>query len=187
MLGDTPKAKKRRNRVKDVATRGRLWKHSTLADIDGMISPGEIAEMFCFTLVRNPWDRMVSLYFYLWHNLGRHREKLGDKTFAEFVDHIAANQPLEPVGPYNWLGLSQANPQTAWTHDGNERRMQFIGRYEHLADDWAFVCKVLGIDTELPLTNTTNHRPYQEYYTPALRDTVGEIYERDVSEWGYEF
>ncbi len=29
MLGDTPKAQKRRRRLKDVTTRGRLWKHST--------------------------------------------------------------------------------------------------------------------------------------------------------------
>jgi len=33
VLGDTPKALRRRGRVKDVAARGRLWKHSTLADL----------------------------------------------------------------------------------------------------------------------------------------------------------
>ena len=35
LIGDTPKAKRRRHRLKDVQTAGRLWKHSTLADIDG--------------------------------------------------------------------------------------------------------------------------------------------------------
>ncbi|MFI2767378.1 Type II secretory pathway, pullulanase PulA, partial [Sulfitobacter sp. M22386] len=29
MLGDTPKARKRRRRVQGVETAGRLWKHST--------------------------------------------------------------------------------------------------------------------------------------------------------------
>ena len=33
LIGDTPKARKRRKRVKALKADGRLWKHSTLADI----------------------------------------------------------------------------------------------------------------------------------------------------------
>ena len=33
LIGDTPKAVKRRGRLKGLETAGRLWKHSTLADI----------------------------------------------------------------------------------------------------------------------------------------------------------
>ncbi|MBC7181700.1 MAG: Type II secretory pathway, pullulanase PulA, partial [Roseovarius sp.] len=32
LIGDTPKARRRRARLKGVQARGRLWKHSTLAD-----------------------------------------------------------------------------------------------------------------------------------------------------------
>ena len=39
MLGDTPKALKRRRRLKDAfKRRGVLWKHSTLSDIEGLVS-----------------------------------------------------------------------------------------------------------------------------------------------------
>ena len=65
MLGDTPKALKRRGRVQGTATRGRLWKHSKLSDLDGLLAPEELPELFVFTLVRNPWDRMVSYYHWL--------------------------------------------------------------------------------------------------------------------------
>ena len=33
ILGDTPKEVKRRKRLRDVKTAGRLWKHSILADV----------------------------------------------------------------------------------------------------------------------------------------------------------
>lgn len=65
MLGDTPKAVKRRKRLVDVRTAGRLWKHSTLADLDGLVAADEIDDLFIFTMVRNPWDRMVSNYHWL--------------------------------------------------------------------------------------------------------------------------
>jgi hypothetical protein len=68
MLGDTPKAVKRCKRLRDVKTAGRLWKHSTLADVDGLVTPAQMDDAFIFTLVRNPWDRMVSYYHWLQNN-----------------------------------------------------------------------------------------------------------------------
>ena len=37
MMGDTPKAVKRRKRLDGANAAGRLWKHSTLADIEGLV------------------------------------------------------------------------------------------------------------------------------------------------------
>ncbi|MFN3606262.1 MAG: sulfotransferase family 2 domain-containing protein, partial [Cypionkella sp.] len=65
IIGDTPKARARKARLKAANAAGRLWKHSTLADIDGLIPRDELAGFFCFTLVRNPWDRLVSYYHWL--------------------------------------------------------------------------------------------------------------------------
>ena len=65
LLGDTPKAVKRRRRVAGVPASGRLWKHSMLTDLYGLVTQDEIEDFFVFTLVRNPWDRMVSYYHWL--------------------------------------------------------------------------------------------------------------------------
>ena len=64
LIGDTPKAKRRKRRLEGLKTHGRLWKHSTLADIDGLLSEAELQRMFVFTMVRNPWDWYVSLWAY---------------------------------------------------------------------------------------------------------------------------
>ncbi len=80
LIGDTPKARRRRGRLKGVQTAGRLWKHSTLADIDGLVTPEFVANAFVFTLVRNPWDRMVSYYHWL-----------RDQTFDHPAVYLARN------------------------------------------------------------------------------------------------
>ena len=65
IIGDTPKARARRGRLAGLTPRGRLWKHSTLADIDGVVRGEELERLFLVTLVRNPWDRVVSYYHWL--------------------------------------------------------------------------------------------------------------------------
>ena len=65
LIGDTPKAVRRRPRLKGLTPAGRLWKHSTLADIEGVVAREELARLLIVTLTRNPWDRLVSYWSWL--------------------------------------------------------------------------------------------------------------------------
>lgn len=62
IIGVTPKAKQRRERLARLTPAGRLWKHSTLRDIDGIVETSAMQDYFVFTIVLNPQDRMVSYY-----------------------------------------------------------------------------------------------------------------------------
>ena len=89
IIGDTPKAKQRRKRLADLTPAGRLWKHSTLRDIDGIVDASAMQDYFVFTMVRNPWDRLVSYYHWAREQSFDHPvvRAAAEHEFAEFLHH----------------------------------------------------------------------------------------------------
>lgn len=179
MLGDTPKAVKRRKRMKNVPAAGRLWKHSTLADIEGVVTRDEIAQMFCFALVRNPWDRVVSYYHWLRDQSFDHpMVRLAQQTgFADFLETPALQDSLTnaPYGSYLQDGA------------GVDRANLFI-RLEHFAQDAEPLFDHLGFRVELPVENASDRAAsYEEYYTDDLAQIVARICSDDISRFGYGF
>lgn len=179
MLGDTPKARNRRSRVKDVATRGRLWKHSTLADIDGLVRAEEVATFFTFTMVRNPWDRMVSYYYWLRGQTFDH-PAVGAAKACDFDAFL--NDPLIAQSV-------RANPAASYMHDaqGVERCNAYI-RLEHFEQDAQPLFDHLGFRVELPHHNTSARpRDYRMAYSDHSTQVVSDICAEDIVRFGYRF
>lgn len=179
MLGDTPKALKRRRRMQGVQTRGRLWKHSTLTDIDGLLASEEMDGLFAFTLVRNPWDRAVSYYHWLKEQSFDHPTVvLAQKLdFSGFVMHpaILASFRAYPAGRY----MRRA--------DGREQCDAYI-RIEQFDEDAAPLFVHLGFELDLPRTNQSDRaREYQRYYTAESAAMIAECCAEDIARFGYGF
>ncbi|MEQ5825961.1 sulfotransferase family 2 domain-containing protein [Sulfitobacter sp. NFXS29] len=175
MLGDTPKALKRRRRLQGVQAAGRLWKHSTLADADGLLRPEELKGLFCFTLVRNPWDRVASYYRWL-RGQGFDHPAVGlakQSDFAGFLRHPQTQASL------------RAWPARRYMEDaaGRERCDRYI-RLEHFPDDAGPLFEHLGFELELPRVNASEGAAA---YTPELRDVVAEICAEDIARFGYVY
>ena len=179
MLGDTPKAVKRRKRLKDVKAAGRLWKHSTLADIDGLITPEQMDDLFIFTLVRNPWDRMVSYYHWLQEQTFQHDAVTlaQTMTFRQFAQssQIIASFKATPAQHY------MTDPK------GKVRCNAYI-RIEHFAEDVAPLVNHLGFDLVLDHVNASNRRSgYQSYYCDGSQAAVESACAEDIERFGYSF
>ncbi|MEL6463840.1 MAG: sulfotransferase family 2 domain-containing protein [Pseudomonadota bacterium] len=177
MLGDTPKALKRRRKVQDIQTRGRLWKHATMADIDGLVP--SLDGLFAFTLVRNPWDRMVSYYHWLRDQDFDHPAVAlaGQMAFTEFACAAQTRASM------------QASPARHYMTDasGAERCDLYI-RLEHLDVDAAPLWDHLGFRLRLPLVNASDRRPdYRSYYDADTRDAVALACAEDIERFGYSF
>jgi len=179
LIGDTPKARRRRRRLRGVQTAGRLWKHSTMADIDGLLSPAQVADYFAFTLVRNPWDRMVSYYHWLRvqrfdHPQVRLAARLG---FADFVLHSQTRAAI------------RAAPCASYMRDaaGVERCDAYI-RIEQFDDDAAALWRHLGFRLELPRANASRRaRDFRCYYGDDTAQAVADDCAEDIARFGYVF
>ncbi len=180
LIGDTPKARRRRGRVKQLQAAGRLWKHATLADIGGVVSAAEMRDFYTFTLVRNPWDRMVSYYHWLRaQRFGHPAVTLATRLdFGAFVAHpqTVASLRAAPYGQYMRDGT------------GQECATQFI-RIEHLADEIVPFERHLGFSLGHiePVNKSARARDYRGYYTDDTAALIGDIAAPDIARFGYRF
>ncbi|MGI3168605.1 sulfotransferase family 2 domain-containing protein [Pseudooceanicola sp. C21-150M6] len=179
MLGDTPKARKRRGRLKDVQTRGRLWKHSTVADLDGLVSPAELDELLIFALVRNPWARAVSYYHWL-----------RQQSFDHPAVRIAKAEAFSPFLNHPLVGRSfRASPARHYVTDasGAERPALFL-RLEQFGEDAAPLWRHLGFELALPEENKTGTGAgYRDFYSKADSNLLAELCAEDIARFGYRF
>lgn len=162
------------------------FNHASIASlIDfGVITTEWAHARWAFAVVRNPWDRLVSLYRYLWGTLAGRYTQYAPHTFPRFVEQVTS-QFNQPIGMYNWRGLSMASPQSEWLRELCVT--QTVYKFENLPGAITHISLRLGQDIRMPHLNTTERRPYPEYYSPALRDAIGEYYAEDIKRFAYTF
>ena len=179
LIGDTPKARRRRGRLNGLRAAGRLWKHSTLADIDGAIPAEQIRRAFVFTLVRNPWDRLVSYYHWL-----------RDQSFDHPAVTLARVQDFSGfLNAPETIAALRAQPYAHYmtARDGREYCSAYL-RLEHFDTDAAPLLEHLGFELTLPVVNrSARSGTYQDYYTRADRDLIADIAAADIGRFGYRF
>jgi phosphoribosyl 1,2-cyclic phosphodiesterase len=123
---------------------------------------------FVFAFVRNPWDRLLSFYYFKKHNAINKITQ--DMTFKYFV----SSNKVHLVDQYSYI-------------DGFGD-FSFVGRFENLQQDFNIVCDKIGIpQQQLPHRNKTDHKHYTEYYDDETRQMVAERYAKDIEYFGYKF
>jgi len=131
-----------------------------------------------FAFVRNPYDRAVSLFFYL------KRLKLvkEDSSFLQFCRKLVESG-IPDIGLFNTDGLSQCNPQIRWVAGV---RLDFLGRFEKVEEDFRRLLDVVNLPpVRLPRVNISSHEPYDRYYCEESRQIVADLYADDFLEFRY--
>ncbi len=132
--------------------------------------------------VRNPYDRCVSAYFYLLTGGNGNKQDLYDKTkyiskFASFEDFVLN-------------GLDKASvEQQHFFHQYRfiDRKIDFIGKYERLYEDFFKMCKSLKIKhNNIKSKNKFSLRNYIPLYSNNMLKKIETIYAKDFENFKYK-
>jgi hypothetical protein len=123
-------------------------------------------------IVRNPWDREASRYFY------KRKKKSLPPTFEGFVKKMTARRPMDNFEAHSLDGMNIADR---------------VLRYESLHEDYAALLREFGVEDPPPLPRLKGQyrpaeaRDYRQLYNSETRDIVANAYGPEIAAFGYRF
>lgn len=129
---------------------------------------------FKFCVERNPWDRVISQYFWRYRNVPEEKRPS--------VDHFLESTHVR--------SLKRKGYQLYTI--GGEKQVDRICRYEHLGEDLESIRQHLGLPEpiELPQTKSKyrkDRRHYRDVLTDAQRKRIAELFREEIELMGYEY
>ena len=155
-------------------------------------------EYFVFTFVRNPWERLVSTYFYI---MKGGRAEIDARRRDLYLSKYRGDFKRFVLDIENWINIREEDsiypdqyiphfrPQSEFILDDDGHNMvDFIGRVESIEHDFKSLCSALMVDAvKLPKSNRSSHGRYHKYYDHKSRDIVAEYYAKDIELFRYQF
>jgi len=157
--------------------------HQTAREIIAKIGRDKWNTAYKFTLVRNPWDKVVSHYQY---RRKRNKTEVATRnvSFSEWVKKTYGPDK----DPFFYNNPKAFQPQVEWLKDDQGRiAIDFIGKFESINDDFDQIKSIIGIEAELPHLNASKRAGYQSYYDDETRLIVAQWFHEDIEAFGYSF
>jgi len=128
-------------------------------------------KFFKFSIIRNPFDRLVSNYFFKKENKNK-----TNKDFFNYVTHdIQQNINTLPI--------------SYWINED----LDYIGRFEDLTTTWKRIKHLSTIPRnrillDFEYTATKNRiKDYRLYYTPLMVKKLRELWKTDLDLYNYDY
>jgi len=131
-----------------------------------------------FTVVRNPWDRLVSMYHFMLLEPPDSFYTAVPKTFDDFLNNLTFDFSSKKI--VHWFNMT--TNQSFWIDDN-----AIVLRTESLNEDFKQIQDILNCSIPLPHENTTMHTHYRDYYNTQQQKLVADVYAEDIELFKYTF
>lgn len=159
------------------------FEHARWRDIHPRITNSHIS----FAIIRNPWDRVVSRFFFA--KLAIEVQKKTPKTYADTSSFEAFLEERHKWGgkDYMWhRAIRGWYPAFDHVCDEKGKVQCECLSFENLDHD---ICKYFNISTMTKPRNITglNKGSYMDIYSPKTIQIVADWYQKDINTWGFDF
>jgi hypothetical protein len=147
---------------------------------------------FTFSVVRNPWERMISFYCFLKNiqsahpNFSNQQMQWVINTNNQHLDWTTFDKWLDTLDEFiimpGW-NFKPGDPQTVWVKEG----IDLILRYETLEEDFKQIQDIFNNYTPLPKKLVGDHTFYRDYYNTETKNKIAKRYEEEIDLLGYTF
>lgn len=159
--------------------------HLPSQHIKKYIGESNWAKLFTFTIVRNPWDRMVSLFNYR-KRIGQISERMKFTNYVIELDNTKSWGMRGSLFSYHghYLGCSD------YINDEKGNVMvDFVGKYEDRESSLEIVSERLQLSElgklRIQMANTGEH--YSQFYDNETKEIIEKLYKEDIELFSYKF
>ena len=155
--------------------------HDTAAERRAVIGRDAWDAAYTFATVRNPFDRVASIYYY---RVRTDQHGLGDRHlgFNAWVRRTFAERH-----PDYWDGSALLKPAADWISADGEAIVEHVARLEDIAVEWPAICRRLGVERNLKVTNQNSHPAHGRIFDADARRIIAEVFAEDLDRFGYTF
>jgi hypothetical protein len=159
----------------------------------------EYSNYFKFTIVRNPWSRVVSCYNKKILNantlgkiniISKYKGLRPQMSFRDFAEWLCSDEGQDNYADKHWIS------QFELLSDGSQQLCcDFIGHFESFQDDFAKIFNKIGIiSIRLPILAGSKDMPvkarypnFKDYYDYRTIEMIARRYQKDIELFDYDF
>lgn len=145
-----------------------------------------------FTVIRNPWDRIVSLYHFSKNVKVQGYPNISNEWAQNYINHLNGytewpnfetwvinleNFKMPEIFPFTIL-----TPQTLWVDN-----VDIVLHYEKLDTEFAKIQQLLNCYNPLLKENSSERNDHKYMHTSKTKDLIYKWFKEDINKWRYEF
>ena len=158
-------------------------KHLTANQVIQHIGQKKWNNAYKFTVVRNPWDKVVSQYKF---RIKTNKSKMTEQriSFKDWVTKVFKEKDSFYYGGRPQMYI----PQVEWLKNvEGEIDIDNILRFENITEDYKHMAKLLKINQNLPHLNSTQKSDYRGFYDEETKLIINKWFKEDIKQFGYKF